>query len=193
MALRRSACSDRALKHRCEGRVSLDVCAGCPIAIDGYNLLITIEAAMSGGLVIVGRDGCYRDLASIHGTYRKVEETIPALNLIADYLARADISRVDWYLDRPVSNSGRLKCVIAEVIERRADAGFNEPTWNIELANNPDAILAGYDGYVATADSAVLDRRSQWINLAAEMVDVQVPDAWRLDLRTMENPMTEDL
>ena len=62
------------------------VTAGQRIAIDGYNVLITIEAAMSGGCIFKARDGCLRDLASIHGTYRKVNETIPALQLIGEFL-----------------------------------------------------------------------------------------------------------
>ena len=57
------------------------------LVILAQNQLITIEAALSGGLIFRGRDGCFRDLASIHGTYRKVEETLPALNLIGSFLA----------------------------------------------------------------------------------------------------------
>ena len=50
--------------------------------IDGYNVLTTIEAALAGAVIIAGRDGCYRDMASMHGSYRKVEETSPAIELI---------------------------------------------------------------------------------------------------------------
>ena len=45
--------------------------------IDGYNVLTTVEAALAGGVILVGRDGCYRDMASMHGSYRKVSETRP--------------------------------------------------------------------------------------------------------------------
>jgi hypothetical protein len=67
--------------------------------------LITIEAAMSGGLIFVGRDGCCRDLASIHGTYRKVTETIPAVKLIGRFLQKVGVTEAVWLLDSPVSNS----------------------------------------------------------------------------------------
>ncbi len=153
-----------------------------PLGVDGYNLLITIESALSGGVILIGRDGCYRDLASVHGTYRKVEETIPAVKLIADYLRPFDIARVEWYLDRPVSNSGRLKALMAEIV---GGSGLEEDprlTWNIELVDSPDAVLAGYAGPVATSDSAVLDRCTSWINLAAQIIDDRIPDAWRVRL-----------
>jgi len=81
-------------------------------------VLITVEAAMSGGVIFVGRDGCFRDLASIHGTYRKVTETIPALQLIGEFLKEAGVTKALWLLDSPVSNSGRLKTLIGELADR---------------------------------------------------------------------------
>ena len=124
----------------------------------------------------MGRDGSYRDLASIHGTYRKVNETLPAITLIADYLGKAGVSAVDWYLDRPVSNSARLKVLMAEALER------SPIRWNIELPDNPDTVLAEYAGVVATSDSWILDRCTLWTNLAGVIVDARVPDAWLIKL-----------
>ena len=109
MAVRRSACSDASLEIRRKKQIEPGSCSGKSLGIDGYNLLITIESAISGGLILVGRDGCYRDLASIHSTYRRVEETIPALTAIMDHVSGLSVEHVDWFLDQPVSNSGRLK------------------------------------------------------------------------------------
>jgi len=182
-AVMRSSCSDQALHRRRQTRTTLADAAGARLGIDGYNLLITIESALSGGLILVGRDGCYRDLASIHGTYRKVTETIPAVELIADYLAKRDLAHIDWYLDRPVSNSGRLKALMADLLEQRGQHPGGRTRWNLELPDSPDAVLADYTGPIATSDSAVLDRCTNWINLAAEIVDALIPSAWKVDLR----------
>jgi hypothetical protein len=92
LAVMRSACSDEQLAGRAEREMQISELAGQPIVIDGYNLLITVEAAMSGGLIFKGRDGCFRDLASIHGTYHKVTETIPALQMIAQFLHRGPLA-----------------------------------------------------------------------------------------------------
>ena len=59
---------------------------GASVQIDGYNVLTTIEAALAGGVLLLGRDGALRDMASMHGSYRKVEETSPALRLIGQTL-----------------------------------------------------------------------------------------------------------
>jgi hypothetical protein len=42
------------------------------ILIDGFNLLITIESALSGGYIFIGVDGGIRDLSSIHWSYKRV-------------------------------------------------------------------------------------------------------------------------
>lgn len=184
-AVWRSSCSDQALAHRRSTQIATEKIRGARLGIDGYNLLITAESALSGGLVMIGRDGCYRDLASIHGTYRKVTETEPALHVIFDHLDELAPSRIDWYLDRPVSNSGRLKTLMAELLERRTGSAAHSvtTTWNIELVNNPDQGLIEYDGIIASSDSLVLDNCKQWSALAAEIIDKQIRNAWTVDLR----------
>ena len=184
LAVRRSACSDESFARRAAARMTIEAVRGGSLAIDGYNLLITVEAAMSGGLVLVGRDGCCRDLAGVHGTYRKVEETVPALELILEYVSKCDIRHVDWYLDRPVSNSGRLKALMADLIEGRRESGRVPADWNIELVNNPDAVLVSCLEPVVSSDSVILDRCGAWWNLAAELITERIPKTWIVDMRT---------
>ena len=117
LAVMRSACSDRQLASRSENRIEAKNLAGQSVAVDGYNVLITVEAAMSGGVIFAGRDGCFRDLASIHGTYRKVTETIPAVRMIGEFLQEIGAGKALWLLDSPVSNSGRLKTLIGQLAD----------------------------------------------------------------------------
>ena len=111
LAIMRSACSDQQLLSRQQRRIELKELTGRQLAIDGYNLLITIEAAISNAVLFRGRDGCIRDLASIHGTYRKVTETIPAVELIGGFLKGKNIAGALWLLDSPVSNSGVVHAI----------------------------------------------------------------------------------
>ncbi|MBL7153868.1 MAG: DUF434 domain-containing protein [Phycisphaerae bacterium] len=176
LALMRSACSDEQVASRTRRRVAVDALAGQRIAIDGYNVLITIEAAISGGVIFKGRDGCYRDLASIHGTYRKVSETIPAVELIGRFLQEIGVAGALWLLDKPVSNSGRLKTLIGELARK------NDWPWEIELVLSPDAALIKGDMIVATSDSVILDACKKWLNLAAEIITQKLPSATMIDL-----------
>jgi len=182
LAVMRSACSDRQLQSRNQTRMPVEKLAGHPIAIDGYNLLITIEAAISGGFIFRGRDGCFRDLAGIHGTYRKVSETIPALTLIGQFLQELGIDSALWLLDSPVSNSGRLKTLMGELA---AEKSWN---WQIRLLTNPDAELKQIDRIIVTSDSVVLDAASRWANLAAAIIQQRLPESKIVDLRLYRHP-----
>ncbi len=178
LAIMRSACSDEQFASRNRRCIVPENLAGRAIAIDGYNVLITVEAAMSGGVIFKGRDGCFRDLASVHGTYRKVTETIPAVELIGQFLQEVGAGRALWLLDSPVSNSGRLKTLIGELSRK------NNWNWEIELLLSPDAELKKTDLIVASSDSVVLDGCKVWANLATEIIKNKLPSAKVIDLST---------
>jgi len=176
LAIMRSACSDQQLASRKQREVKIADIANQPVAVDGYNVLITVEAAMSGGVIFKGRDGCFRDLASIHGTYRKVTETIPAVQLIGDFLKEIGVAKALWLLDSPVSNSGRLKTLIGQLAQK---SNWN---WEIRLSLSPDFELTKTELVVVSSDSVVLDGCKRWVNLAAEIITQKLPTATVIDL-----------
>jgi hypothetical protein len=184
IAVSRCACSDADARTRASRQVGPERLVGSAMWIDGYNVLTTIEAALAGGILLAARDGTSRDMASMHGSYRKVAETLPALELLGSMLASLGIAEAVWYLDRPVSNSGRLKRIIEDLAELR------HWPWRVELSPNPDHVLVsagrasqstpgetGQSIVVASADSVVLDRCGPWFNLARETVVRHIPVA----------------
>lgn len=178
LAVMRSACSEEQRANRKSRQLEINQIAGQEVAVDGYNLLITIEAAMSGGLIFRGRDGCCRDLASIHGTYRRVSETQPAIELIGGFLQQTGITQALWLLDSPVSNSGRLKTMLGEL------ARTNRWKWEIELVTSPDAVLIKGEKIVASSDSVILDKCGKWVDLAGAIIKKRIPTAKIIDLET---------
>ncbi len=176
LAVMRSSCSDAQLADRLVREVQPAEVAGEDILIDGYNILITIEAALSGAFVFIGRDGCMRDLAGMHGTYRKVNETIPAIELINNALTELNIKSVHWLLDKPVSNSGRLKKIIeSQTINTELE---------VTLVNNPDTELIQTEKIAATSDSVVLDKTKLWVNLTKFVIERFIKDICIIDLRS---------
>jgi hypothetical protein len=170
VAVLRSACSDEALARRRAFQVGLGALRGQPLRIDGFNLILTLESALGGGIVLGGRDGCFRDLASVHGTYRRVEETQPALELAGRFLKEWGVGPCTWLLDAPVSNSGRLAAMIRAM------------GWEAEVVPDPDVILAAPGAIIVSADSGILDRCGPWVNLARLLVEAGVPGAFTVDL-----------
>jgi hypothetical protein len=176
IAVARCSCSDDKAERRRRHEVPAQSLCGRPLKLDGYNVLTTIEAALSGGVILAARDSTYRDMASMHGSYRKVSETLPALELLGAELAGLNISECIWYFDKPVSNSGRLKILMDQMASKR---GW---PWRIELAPNPDDLLAKSSEAIVTADSVILDRCISWYNLARIIITRHIQQAWIVDL-----------
>ena len=176
-AVMRCSCTDAARDVRAKKEVRLPTADERPLLIDAYNLLITVESALSRGVVLVGRDGCVRDLAGLHGTYRTVDETLPALQLVGSVLNQSHRGEVTWYLDAPVSNSRRLAALIRET------GAKHSWSWSTDVVANPDTILAqARDCYVASSDSWILDHAEAWIALSRYVIEAAPTDAWSVDL-----------
>jgi len=176
MAVMRCGCSDEDLHERSARQVDAAVLQHQPLLLDGYNIITTIETAMAGGVILKARDGSFRDIAGVHGTYRKVEETIPSLKLIGRTITKLNTSQCLWYLDRPVSNSGRLKIILLQLADE------NNWDWDVNIVNNPDPILSDAHEIVATSDSIILNRCQQWFNLVGSVINDYIPDAFVVDL-----------
>lgn len=177
LAVSRAACPDASLEGRAGRRLHRDEVKGGQLIVDGFNLIITAEAALGGGVLMLCRDGCVRDLSSVHGSYRAVSETERAILLLGDLLADLAPAAVGWLLDKPISNSGRL----AEMI--RSLAGERGWPWRVELVFNPDGEIAASAHIAVTSDSNILDKAARWFNLGRHLVETRLPDSWLIDLR----------
>lgn len=144
--------------------------------IDGLNVLTAVETALGGGVILIGRDDCCRDVAGLYCRYHKVEETVPGLRALGQCASEWGVRKCQWWVDRPVNNTGRLKRIILEVA---AEAGW---PWEVELVPNPDRILSTTDQIISSSDHVILDRCHRWFNLAREVIAQHVPRAQVVDL-----------
>jgi len=181
-ALQRCAASDHDCLERKRRKVSPAALQGEILVVDGYNVLLTVEAALSTGVLLLARDGTLRDLAAMSGHYRRVQTTRPAVRMLSEFLSHHGCAGVEWYLDRPVSNSARLKRLIEEIVAERS------PSWVVQLTDQTDKTIIESKAIVATADSAILDRCDRWVNLARLVVEGRIPDAWIIDLTDQDEP-----
>jgi hypothetical protein len=148
---------------------------GQEVNIDGLNLIITLEVALSGSTLIRGMDGTLRDLAGLRGTYRLIDKTDPAILLIGDKLTELMIAKATFYLDAPVSNTGRLKTRLQELL------GTYPFEVAVELVGNADALLQKL-GNVVTSDAIILNHCNSYLNLAYEIITGRLPEAGYIDL-----------
>lgn len=166
LALKRICCAEQSMKIRREKEVFANDLLNQTLYIDGYNVLIITESLLSGGMLFKGVDGCYRDIASIHSTYKKVEETTQAIHLLGKVLGSLGAKEIFFYLDTPVSNSGRLKNFMQTLANEN---GWN---WQVALAYSPDRMLKIAKGVIISADGIVLDETiGKWFNLLGYIIE----------------------
>ena len=121
-ALGRMAVAESAVHSRQAKVCTIEALQNQTIVIDGFNILILLEGALSGAYIFRGIDGIYRDIAGVHGSYKRVQKTGEAIRLIGTTLSELGASKVHWFLDKPVSNSGRLK---VRLLEMATTAGYD--------------------------------------------------------------------
>jgi hypothetical protein len=179
LAVCRSSCSDQNKQRRKDHRVSVEQLRNQSVIVDGFNLMITVEAALSRGPLLIGVDECVRDLSGVHGSYRSVEETDRAISMIGEALQVLGASSVLWLLDRPVSNSCRLAAKIADLAVQR------EWPWQVDVVLNPDSMIISSLDVAITSDSSLLDRAERWADLKSYLLAHQIPEAWVINLASV--------
>ena len=168
LALVRAVSSNESVKIRRAKEIK-NIPSGSTVNIDGFNTIITLEVALSESLLLKCVDGTIRDLAALRGTYRLIDKTETAITLIGKSLENINVGKAVFYLDAPVSNSGRLKQRIVEFL-----CQFNFEV-QVEVIHNVDAVLEKLDN-VITSDAVILDKCISWINLNKKIIEETLGD-----------------
>ena len=144
-------------------RIPAERLAGRTVAIDGYNVLITVESLLSGAAVYLCDDGFLRDVRGIFRSYRSSEVTAPAIGEILSVLEGAGVAQAEVILDQQISRSGELAATIRGAL---ADFGVQgEAT----TARDADRRLKVAPHPVATGDGAIIDAAMEAVDLPAEV------------------------
>ncbi len=166
-AMTRSACSDTSKARRKRNRVAA---LHGPVYIDTLNLLILLERANGGGLILRGRDKVLRDLAGVHGSYRLQADTETILAWCMAFLSQHPGCSPCWLIDRPVSNSLRLFSLI------------QSHGATVELCPDPDRRMIEAQHCVITSDALILDQVPSWYPLAEKIIEKHIPNPWIFNL-----------
>ena len=145
------------------------------VHIDGFNTIITLEVALSGSPVLYCGDGTIRDLAGLRGTYRIIDQTKEAIMRILQQLDVLKIENACFYLDAPVSNSGRLSSLIMECADK-----YNVSV-KTQVINDVDRVLEQLAG-VISGDAIILNNCVSWLNIMPLIIE-QMESVWMIQLQ----------
>lgn len=177
LAIARSLATDKAIALRRSKEMLKKDCRGKEVFIDGFNAIIPMESLLSYSPLFVCMDGAIRDMANLKGSYRIIDKTENAIKLVFEQLQKLGVSKVHIYLDKPVSNSGRLKSLMLTLDK---DYDFD---LEVELLNAVDKEL--YDkSNVITGDCVIMDKCESFIPLYRWVVEdyAKSYDVWTVKL-----------
>jgi hypothetical protein len=138
--------------------------AGQGLAVDGHNVLITLECAGRGLPLVAADDGFIRDVGQVSRAFRPSPETDRVLGLLADYLADQPGGLILVYYDAPLSRSGELAHRTGEIFAARG--------LKVQAAAPPvpERELAAFPGPIASSDTALIDAHHAVVDLAGEII-----------------------
>ena len=148
--------------------VSPAAVAGETLALDWYNILITVESYLHGETLFVADDGVVRDASATHGSYRTGAATPRAMQEILAMIERLGPGTVEVYIDQPISFSARMAEDLRGLLAERPWPGGDA---RVTLAQSADFPLKASTGIVASSDSAVLDRCGRAFDLARGVLE----------------------
>ena len=162
--LHRGVFSDADSGARRKRKIPIERIRNKDFVIDGYNVIITIEAGLSGKHLILGDDGFIRDISGLSGNFKKTEMTEEAIRLILDVIKKVKPRHTLFLFDAPISMSGRLAYQVRDGLRRKELPG------DAKAVKVPEKILIGFPGVVATSDTAIIDQSKKVVDLAGEIL-----------------------
>ena len=130
-----------------------DVVEGSIFHIDTFNVLYTLASYLKGKILFVASDGILRDASEVHGKTIKKELLNKSIDLLFSFLCEVNPVEVNFYIDKPVSNSGKLKALLQDNLNNYMIKG------NAELFQSADYPLKKCNnGVVATSDSVIVNK-----------------------------------
>jgi hypothetical protein len=153
------AAAQRRVKLRPVGDLS-----GRPLALDGHNVVITLESALRGIPVTAADDGFIRDIGQISHTFRPSPLTEQALKLLGGYLAGKGVGPVLFWYDAPMSRSGELAALTRSMLQACGVAG------EAQAVPVPEKELLKWEGAIGSSDTYLIDRAGVVVDVAGEII-----------------------
>lgn len=145
------------------------------VYIDGFNAIIPMESLLSESVLFKCQDGAIRDLANLRGSYKIIDKTEGAIRLILSKLDELNVRKAIFHIDKPVSNSGRLKTLILEI------SNDYKVEVEVNLLDAVDKSLYGKEN-VVSGDCIVMDNAISIVPLYSLIVDSYKDEKWIVEL-----------
>jgi len=136
---------------------------GKKVVVDGYNVLVTVEAVLEGKDTVLGMDGILRDVKGIFSKYRFRKESRIAIDKILKKLKDYEPSFVLFIFDSQISRSGELAAFVRERLREHKLKG------KAETSPHADGDIKKLNWITLTSDSVIIEKVDRVVDLPAKV------------------------
>ena len=162
--LYRAIFSNDEIKARQWNEIFIEEITDKTIAIDTYNILITIESFLKGLQTIYADDQYLRDISKVSSKYRESEYTLQVIQLILKKLKPYHPKNLLFFLDKDISHSGELAGLIQTELNKLNLSG------NAETVPSSDKAVVSNGEIVISNDRIVLENAMAHLNLTSLII-----------------------
>ncbi len=147
-----------------EKAASPDELKGSRVAVDGFNVLNTLQSFINGKLLVLCDDGVVRDVSEVHGGFRPTSMTEELIRLVVRTLKELEVANVVFYYESQISKSGETSALTRRILKEEGVDGL------VETEKCVDSALIRDKRIVVTSDSVVLHRADKFFDLAGYII-----------------------
>jgi len=144
--------------------------SGKTLAVDGYNILITVESLLSDKPLVLCDDGFIRDISAVHGKHKPTKKTVNALTIILNFLNKNKARKTLFFYDAQVSKSGELAALTRSLIKKSGLDGDAQAVKQADLATLKSSNI------VASSDAVIIEKAKRVVDLAGEIAKIIAPN-----------------
>jgi len=153
------------IKVRQWNEVQIEDIEGKTIAIDTYNILITIESFLKGLVIIQADDQYLRDISRVFNKYKQSPYTLQSIQMILTELQSHHPKEILFYLDKNISRSGELAALIKKELSKFELEG------DAQTVPSSDKSVIMNGEVVVSSDRVILERARAHLNLISLLLE----------------------
>ncbi|MEM3066875.1 MAG: DUF434 domain-containing protein [Nitrososphaerota archaeon] len=134
------------------------------VAVDGFNVLNTLQSFRDGRLLVLCDDGVVRDVSEVHGEFRSTSTTEELIRLIVKTLKELKVAEVFFYYESQISKSGEISALTRRILQEEGMEGSADTEKSVDSALLRDKRL------VISSDSVVIHKADRFFDLAGYII-----------------------
>lgn len=147
-----------------EKAVSPDMLKGSRVAVDGFNVLNTLQSFVSGRLLVLCDDGVVRDISEVHGEFKPTGMVEDLIRLSVRTLKKLEVAATYFYYESQISRSGEISALTRRILQEEGVEGL------VETEKSVDSALLRNKRIIITSDSVVIHRADRFFDLAGHII-----------------------